>query len=188
MDYLLHPLCPSSIPRQVLRHATYPSVSCDVPSHPPSLPRLPAGPYEHLRILRSLIFPHRWANFAWEILFALVVPTSVAQVVAFGPWLVIDIFIIYTTLKFGPALWQHSPLVAKNLGLLMASGIFFTLALFWSIIKTIGVDDSSFFIAYGVQLLISSFSVAHLVKRSSTSGHSWGIWSVHLFAYQSRSV
>jgi paspaline synthase len=117
-----------------------------------------------------------WANFAWEFLFTLVCPTSVAQVVAFGPWLVIDLFIIYTTLQFGPEQWRHAPMVAENMGTIMAVGILFMMAVFWAVIKTIGSEKSSFYIAYGVQILISAYSIAHLVKRGHTAGHSWGIW------------
>jgi len=117
-----------------------------------------------------------WGNIVWEFLFAVVVPNSVAQVVAFTPWLMIDVVIIYTTQKFGPEQWESSPLVAQNLGWIMALGIFLTLILFWGIVKTIGSADASFYIAYIVQLAISSYSVAQLVSRGNTSGHSWGIW------------
>lgn len=112
----------------------------------------------------------------WEFLFGLIVPTSVAQIVAFTPWLFIDIGIVYTTYQFGPEQWAHAPLVAQNLGWILTLGVLFTMALFWAIIKTIGVDNSSFYIAYVVQLVISSYSVAQLISRGNTSGHSWSIW------------
>lgn len=105
-------------------------------------------------------------------------PNSVAQVVAFVPWLVIDIGIVYTTWQYGPEQFADSPLIANNIGSIILGGIGFMTAFFWAIIRTIGVDNSSFYIAYVVQILISSFSIAQLMARGNTSGHSWNIWYV----------
>lgn len=119
---------------------------------------------------------YRFANVAWEFLFGVVAPTSVAQTVGFVPWLIIDIGIVYTTWRFGPAQWKASPMVADNMGLILAGGQAVVLGLLWAFIKTVGVNAASFYIGYGDQLLISTTSVLHLMSRDSTRGHSWGIW------------
>lgn len=111
----------------------------------------------------------------------MVVPNSVAQVVAFVPWLVIDVGIVYTTWQYGPEQFANAPLIAHNMGWILLGGIVFMTSFFWAIIRTIGVDNSSFYIAYVVQILISSFSIAQLLARGNTSGHSWNIWYVGTF-------
>lgn len=121
---------------------------------------------------------YRCGNIAWEFLFGVVIPTSVAQVVCFVPWLFIDVFIIYTTWKYGGGQWKQSPIVANNLGLLLTVGVVATTGAFWCFIKTVGIDAASFYLGYSDQFLISVTSVAQLLRRGNTLGHSWGIWSV----------
>lgn len=105
-------------------------------------------------------------------------PTSPGQVVIFVPWLIIDLGIIYTTIKFAPKVWRDSPLVASNMGTIIATGLAGALVLVWTVIATVGREDASFYLAFGDQLLISALSIAHLLKRGDTSGHSLGIWFV----------
>lgn len=108
-------------------------------------------------------------------------PSSAAQTIAFVPWLLIDVAIVYTTWRFGPDQWKRSPLVANNMGWIVASGTILMTGLFWTFIKTVGVEAASFYIGYGDQLLISITSVAQLMSRNNTSGHSLGIWYVISF-------
>ena len=119
---------------------------------------------------------HRWANVAWEFLFGVVTPVSVGQTVAFVPWLIIDVGIVYTTWLFGPDQWEQAPLIGNNMGWILFAGIVVTTILCLTFIKTFGVNAASFYIAYGGQLLISISSVAQLLSRDNTSGHSLGIW------------
>lgn len=103
-------------------------------------------------------------------------PTSVAQVVCFVPWLVIDIFIVHSTWKYGARQFKQSPVVANNMGLVLVFGIALVTASFYFFIKTVGLDAASFYLGYSQQLLISVASVAQLLRRNNTLGHSWGIW------------
>lgn len=107
-------------------------------------------------------------------------PTSAAQVVAFVPWLAIDVGIIYTTWKFGPEEWKNSPLVARNLRWILLLGIAITTGAFWAFIKTVGIDPASFYLGYSDQFLISCTSLVQILRRGSTAGHSWGIWYVQI--------
>ena len=118
----------------------------------------------------------RCANIAFEFIFGVVIPSSVAQVVCFVPWLVIDVGIVYSVVTFGPNVWKASPLVANNLGVIMAAGILSCMVMFWTVIETMGKDDAAFYLAYGDELVISTLSIAHLLKRGNTDGHSLGIW------------
>jgi paspaline synthase len=118
----------------------------------------------------------RCANIAFEFIFGIVIPGSVAQAVCFIPWLVIDVGIVYSVIKFGPDVWKASPLVAKNLGWIMATVTLSCMIVFWTVIETMGKDDAAFYLAYGDELTISTLSIAHLLKRGNTGGHSLGIW------------
>ncbi len=66
--------------------------------------------------------------------------------------------------------------MAKNLRWIMATGILACMVMFWTIIETMGKDDAAFYLAYGDELVISTLSIAHLLKRGHTDGHSLGIW------------
>ncbi|KAI7779187.1 Terpene cyclase atmB [Diaporthe eres] len=120
-------------------------------------------------------------NIAWEFLFGVAMPTSVAQVVCFVPWLVIDVFIVHTTWKYGARQFKQSPVVANNLGLVLVFGVAFVTASFYFFIKTVGLDAASFYLGYSDQLLISITSLAQLLRRNNTLGHSWGIWFCRTF-------
>lgn len=76
-------------------------------------------------------------------------PTSAAQTVAFVPWLIIDVGIVYTTWRFGPDQWKQAPLVANNMGWIVMFGSIFMTILFWTFIKTFGVDAASFISVMG---------------------------------------
>lgn len=119
---------------------------------------------------------YRAGNIAWEFLFGVAMPTSVAQVVCFVPWLVIDVFIVHTTWKYGGRQFKQSPVVANNLGLVLVFGVAFVTAAFYFFIKTVGLEAASFYLGYSDQLLISITSLAQLLRRNNTLGHSWGIW------------
>jgi paspaline synthase len=108
-------------------------------------------------------------------------PTSAAQVVAFVPWLIINIGIVYTTWKFGPEEWEHSPLVARNLRWILMLGIAIMIGAFWTFISTVGIDAASFYLGYADQFLVSCTSLAQLLRRGSTAGNSWGIWYVQTY-------
>ncbi|KAH8159618.1 hypothetical protein CIB48_g8626 [Xylaria polymorpha] len=81
------------------------------------------------------------ANFAFDFLFGVVIRSSIAQVVCFVPWLIIDVGIVYSVVKFGPKVWKDSPLVARNFGWIIFTGILSSILMFWTIIQTTGNDN-----------------------------------------------
>ncbi|CZT49202.1 related to 3-ketoacyl-acyl carrier protein reductase [Rhynchosporium secalis] len=117
------------------------------------------------------------ANIAWEFIYGVIHPNSLGQVISFVPWLIADVPIVYWTLKHGPSKWEQAPLVADNLGLILAVGIAMMLAMHLAFRRSCkNIEDGPFWSAWVCQLLISCGSVMHLMCRNETSGHSWGIW------------
>jgi paspaline synthase len=110
-------------------------------------------------------------------MFGAIVPNSAAQVVSFLPWAIIDVFIVHATWKFGREQWAHAPMVARSLAWILGGGIVLMLGMFWTIIQTMGdLDQAGFYLAWTDQLIVSTTSVAQLMSRGNTGGHSWGIW------------
>lgn len=103
-------------------------------------------------------------------------PTSVAQVVCFVPWLVIDVFIVHTTWKYGGRQFRESPVLANNFGIILVFGVASVTGAFYFFIETVGLAAASFYLGYSQQILLSATSLAQLLRRNNTLGHSWGIW------------
>ncbi|KAI1149272.1 hypothetical protein F4825DRAFT_431093 [Nemania diffusa] len=119
----------------------------------------------------------RCANITWEFMFGGFMATSAAQVVAFLPWAIIDVFIVHATWKYGRKQWEYAPMVAENLGWILLGGIALMFVMFWTLVQTLGsVAQACFYIAWADQLVLTTTSVAQLMCRGNTGGHSWTIW------------
>jgi paspaline synthase len=95
----------------------------------------------------------------------------------FSPWIIIDLVIIYTTVRFGPEQWKHSPLVANNLAVILGVGTVLSFVMHWALVESFpSSDEAAFWSGFGSQLLLGVASVAQLMSRDNTSGHSWSIW------------
>ena len=122
---------------------------------------------------------YSWANLGWETIYGLLYPPATAEFVAFFPFLVIDLYILHTTVKFGPREWEHAPLIAQNLNLITAAGLFSMLVAHWAFAKSfVDLCEAGFWGGFVCQSMISWSSVAQLLSRSSTRGHSLRIWLV----------
>lgn len=100
-----------------------------------------------------------------------------AEFVVFFPGFLVDIYLVYATVKFGPKQWHHAPLVAANLGIVMGVGILMTLGAHLAVLDLFtDFTEASFWSAYVCQITLSWYSVAQLVSRANTKGHSMGIW------------
>lgn len=113
---------------------------------------------------------------AWELIYGVFYPQSPAETMTFVPWLMIDLVIAYMTVKHGREEWKHAPLVANNLGTLIAFGSCWAFALIWALTNTCAVDIAAFWSGFACQLFLGVSSVAHLLSKDSTRGHSLGIW------------
>jgi len=117
------------------------------------------------------------ANIAWEIIYGVFYPPGLAETIAFLPWVFIDLVLGYATVKFGPREWAQAPLVARNLPVIIAIGSTVMLAAHWTFVMLF--DDASiacFWAGYACQVIVSWSSLAQLVSRGSTRGHSMKIW------------
>lgn len=118
----------------------------------------------------------RCANVAWEFYFAVVEPLSVVQTVMLIAWLAVDLGMVYTTCLFGPGQWEQAPWISSHLGSIVLAGTLVMIVFTWTCAQTVGAEAASFYLAYASQLWLSIASVAMLLARNNTSGHSFGIW------------
>jgi len=120
------------------------------------------------------------ANVAWEIIYSVVYPIGPAEQYGFLPSLVIDIFIIYTTVKFGASEWKHNPVVANNIGLLLTVGLSLFLLIHWGFVllfvNSQDITQASFWSGFACQTTISWSAITQLIRRGTTRGHSMAIW------------
>jgi len=118
-------------------------------------------------------------NIAWETVFGFFYGPGLFNQIVFAQWMIIDAFLVYTTIVFGKEQWKRQPLVANNLRWIMLVGYVLSVALHLSIAGTfipiIGRRVVAF-TAWPLQVFISVGSFAQLISRGHTQGHSWGIW------------
>lgn len=120
-------------------------------------------------------------NIAWEAVFGFVYGPGLLNQMVFAQWMVVDAFLVYTTVKYGRHQWRQQPMIANNLGLIMAVGIFLALCLHLAIAATfVPVVGRRVvpFTAWTSQMFVSIGSLAQLISRGHTQGHSLGIWYV----------
>ncbi|RMZ77840.1 hypothetical protein DV737_g4179, partial [Chaetothyriales sp. CBS 132003] len=117
-------------------------------------------------------------NLTWEIVYGFVYGPGLVNQVVFAQWVFVDLFLAYATVKSGKYQWKHSPLIARNLGWIILVGCVLCTWLHLSIAATfvprVG-REVVFFTAWPMQLLISIGSIAQLLSRGHTGGHSMAI-------------
>lgn len=122
-------------------------------------------------------------NIAWESVYGFVYGPGLVNQIVFAQWMIIDAFLVYSTVKFGKDQWRHSPLVANNLGWIVLFGCIFCTWLHLSIAATfipaIGRKVVPF-TGWSLQAGISIGSFAQLITRGHTKGQSWGIWYISI--------
>ncbi|KAF2108457.1 hypothetical protein BDV96DRAFT_652709 [Lophiotrema nucula] len=117
------------------------------------------------------------ANIAWEFVYGIFYPPGVAEFVTFLPYFLVDLGLVYTTVKFGPCEWKHSPVVQRNIPLIMLIGITALTAAQWSFaILFTDIHQASFWSGFACQIIVSWSALSQLISRSSTRGHSLPIW------------
>jgi paspaline synthase len=117
------------------------------------------------------------ANIAWEFVYGVINPPGFAEFVTFLPYFLVDLGLVYTTIKFGPYEWAHSPIVKKNLPLIMLVGCGMLTWAQWAIAVLFDdVHEASFWSGFACQLIGSWAALAQLISRASTRGHTIAIW------------
>ncbi|KAK3386064.1 hypothetical protein B0H63DRAFT_394371 [Podospora didyma] len=138
-------------------------------------------------------------NVSWELVYLFYVVEAAIETVGFAFWLLLDVGLIYTTLRFAPLDWKNSsPLVGRNmpmiLALMTAIGCLghYTFAAWWLAEPGMGSGDKAgkwhrgqegfdttelaFWSAAASQVAVSAGSVAMLVVRGHSGGTGYVIW------------
>jgi hypothetical protein len=147
-------------------------------------------------------------NVSWELVYSIFVAEPVIERVGFAVWLVLDIGLVYNTVKYGRNEWEHSPFVARHIAsillIMTAVGLVgnYAFASWWlktpglghgskvgkfhSGVEEIDCTELTFWSAAAMQLPASSGSLAMLLVRGHSGGTSYAIWSVnHAFLFSS---
>ncbi|KAF1996434.1 hypothetical protein P154DRAFT_537964 [Amniculicola lignicola CBS 123094] len=117
-------------------------------------------------------------NIAWELVYGIFYPPGVAEFVTFLPYFLVDLGLVYTTLKFGHNEWKHAPIVANNLPLIMTvgCGMITWMQYSFAVLMSHDIHQASFWSGFGCQVIVSWAALAQLVSRDSTRGHTLAIW------------
>lgn len=116
------------------------------------------------------------SNVSWEFLYIIKSPTILDRIASTIPFIV-DLFLVYATIKFWPREWKNSPLIAENLVTIITLSIVMSLVGLWAFkIQFQGITDVTFWSGFILQVSVSLMSIIQLLSRGSTRGHSWGIW------------
>lgn len=118
-------------------------------------------------------------NITWEAVFGFVYGPGLINQIVFAQWVIVDIFLFYAIVKSGKHQWRHSPLVQQNLTWIILGGCALCLWLHLSVAATFVPHIGRrvvFFTAWPMQLVINIGSIAQILSRGHTAGHSWSIW------------
>ncbi|KAH7006758.1 hypothetical protein EDB80DRAFT_751546 [Ilyonectria destructans] len=136
-------------------------------------------------------------NFAWEMVYALSVADAPREKTAMVIWMLIDIPIIYSTLRYGREEWTHAQMVSRNLGKILVALVMLCAVAHWSFaswwmgnriamksgkfyrgIEGQDATEMAFWAVSVCQVIVSTSSLAQLVTRQHTGGVSWSIWAL----------
>lgn len=139
-------------------------------------------------------------NLSWEIAYVFCVCEEVLETVGFSAWLVLDVGIVYTTLKFGEADWRgrrHAWVGRHIAGVLAGMVVVGCVANYafirwwlevpgrghgikqgkwWGGREGFDTTELAFWSAAVIQVTISACSLVMLVERGHSGGTSFAIW------------
>ncbi|KAK4998013.1 hypothetical protein LTR66_002684 [Elasticomyces elasticus] len=134
-------------------------------------------------------------NFSWEMVYAFYVAESPLEKSVFTLWLIIDCGMVYGMIKYAKHEWAHSPIIARNIGMIFAAMTVVAILGHWTFAKwwiendmgkregkfyngAVGPDTTElgFWSAALCQVYLSAASLCQLVTRQHSGGVSWPIW------------
>jgi hypothetical protein len=137
-------------------------------------------------------------NLGWELVWALYVSDSVLETLGFGAWLLLDVPVVYATLKTARRSFASQPLVGDNAGLILsliiaasalANGLFAKWWLSephrghglkwgksWNGLEACDTTEVSWWTAGVAQMALSVGAVAMIMQRGHSGGQSYAIW------------
>jgi paspaline synthase len=124
-------------------------------------------------------------NFAWEFVYSVIYPSyNSAERAVLTTWMILNLFLMYTAIKFAPNEWQHAPLVRQCLPWIFFVAIAAFTAGHLALAATVGVAKAANWGAFLCFELLTSGAVCQLMSRGSSRGASYTIWYVFFFAFQ----
>lgn len=120
-------------------------------------------------------------------MFGIVCAGSTGLIFVAGPWVLLEIALIYATIKYGSIEWRHSPLVANNLWWMIPAAQPVACGFYYALMQSFNKEkpqDSIIMSALANQVFTSIGAVLHLISKGNTKGHSVGIWYVWHFRQQ----
>lgn len=134
-------------------------------------------------------------NFGWEIVYSLYIVQSTLEFIGFSIWMIVDVGLVYYTVKYGKEEWKHAPFIAKHLGRIFFGLLFwcmwghYAFAKWW-MDNNIGMKEGKlykggagpdltelgYWTAGVAQTYLSVASLVQLLVRQHTRGATWGIW------------
>jgi hypothetical protein len=139
-------------------------------------------------------------NFAWEAIMLFYVSEELHEQVIFTLWILLDVGLVYTVIKYGANEWAHAPVLARNLGkILMAMIAWWGWALYalctWWLRNNVGkkagifyqgvegpdVMELGFWTALVAQVVLSCALLAQILVRGNSGGTSYTIWACRFF-------
>lgn len=118
-------------------------------------------------------------NISWELVYGFIYGPGLVNQLVFAQWVFVDIYLFYAIVQSAGDQWKHSPLVQRHLISIISAGcmlcLWLHLAAAATFIPSVG-RRVVFYTAWPMQLAINIGSVAQLLSRGHTAGHSWNIW------------
>ncbi|KAH1712394.1 Cytochrome P450 monooxygenase pyr9 [Aspergillus fumigatus] len=116
-------------------------------------------------------------NFAWEFVYSVIYPShNSAERAVLTTWMILNLFVMYTAIKFAPNEWQHAPLVRQCLPWIFPVAIAAFTAGHLALAATVGVSKAANWGAFLCFELLTSGAVCQLMSRGSSRGASYTIW------------
>ncbi|KIJ25848.1 hypothetical protein M422DRAFT_192918, partial [Sphaerobolus stellatus SS14] len=115
-------------------------------------------------------------NVSWEFTYTFIYRLNGVGRFFHFPWVFIDGILVYETVKYGPALWERSPLVANNFMAIVVLSLFIATSAQWTFAGQFSRNNASFWSAYVCQNVLSWGSVWMLLTSGNSMGHSMSIW------------
>jgi hypothetical protein len=147
-------------------------------------------------------------NLAWEIVYPLLIAESALEKSVCVIWLLLDLCLIHSTLKYGKREWSHAPWMQRNLGWCVLGMVSWCVVGHWTFaswwineregafrqgkfyrgVEGIDTTELGFWIVGVAQAYLSAASLIQLRVRGHSGGVGHGIWYVRSLKPPSRTA
>jgi hypothetical protein len=141
-------------------------------------------------------------NFGWEIIFSLVIAQDFQEKAVFTTWMILDLGLVYTTVRYGVNEWKHAPFVGNHIGKILAGMVGWWCIVLWALFiwwadpndpvnpkigkfykgaPGIDIREMGFWTALVAQVVLSVSYLAQIIIRGHSGGTSYAIWATRFF-------